>query len=154
MQQEALVASCQYVVNKFLVQFCTQCTGRERHGFTTLEDGTSVRHGECRYFAPDRTNLCRLTTIQTQSFIENTTTHSITHHITIIACGLGMLLLKVVSRKVGVSGIVCFKEVGQYLVESILACMLLQRLLVYLINRLVKLVLDLLAKLLIVNSWS
>ena len=150
-EQETLITACEHVVDELLIELRTQCTGRERHRLTTLEDRASVRHGQRRHLAPDGADLIELTAIHTTALIEDETTHGIAHHIGIIAGSLSMLLLEVVLGKIGVSGIVLLQEVGQDLIERILTLLLGKRLLVHLIYGLIKLVLHLLAQILVID---
>ena len=95
MQEETLVAFLQNIVYKLLIELCSERTSGEGEGFTTLEKRTSVGHWERRDLAPNGSDVRGLTTIEALSFVKNTATHGITHHIFIVTVGLCVLLFKV-----------------------------------------------------------
>ena len=73
------------IVHNFLVQFGSQCNSTERLSFSTCEDRRTVRAWQRTNLAPDRTDFCSCTTIQTFAFIQDTTTHSFFFHIVVVA---------------------------------------------------------------------
>ena len=150
-QKEAHVALVQHVVYQFLIKFGTQRTGRERHSLASLEDSTSVRHGQRAHLAPDGAYLGGLAAVEAHTLIKHTAAHGVAFYVGIIACCLGMLLFQVFLREVGVSCIILLHEVVYQLLEGILALVLGQSLLHQVIGRLIQLVLNLLAKLLVVD---
>ena len=153
-EEETLVAALEHVVNELLVHLCAERTGREALCLATGEDGASVRHGQRRNLAPDRTDLVGLAAIETNALVEDATAHGVTHNVVIVALHLCMLLLQVVLAEVGVCGIVCLLEVGKNLVESLLACLLLKSLLCHVVSLGIKLGVHLLAQVLVVHLMA
>ena len=85
--------------------------------------------GQITYLAPDGANLVGLTAVEADAFVKDATAHSVAHHVVIVALHLGVLLFHLLFAQVGMSSVVSLLEVGQNLVESFLAGVLLQRLL-------------------------
>ena len=71
----------QHVVNEFLVEFGTEGTSAQRLCLTTSEDSTSVRHGQRRNLAPDGADVSGLTTIETDTLVEDATAHGVALHV-------------------------------------------------------------------------
>ena len=74
----------QNVVNDFFIQFGTQSDWSQWLSLTTGKDGWSVRSGQVADFTPDRANFSSLTSIQTFSFIKDTTTHGLFFYVMVI----------------------------------------------------------------------
>ena len=84
-KEEAHVALIEYIVHHLFVKFRTEGCGRKALCFTTSEDSATVRTGERIHFAPDRTDVSSLTTIEAHAFVEDATTHSVLFYIVIVA---------------------------------------------------------------------
>ena len=151
MEQETHVTLLQNVIDHLLIEFCTECTSREWHRLTTLEYSASMRHWQWWNLTPDRTDVGSFTAIKTLTFIKNATTHGITHYIFVVTSGFCVLFLKVLFWQFAVSSIVFLKAIRQNLIESIVACVLFECLLVDIINGLIKLVLDLFTQIFVVD---
>ena len=97
MQQELICTLDQRLVNDLLVTACTQRNGTQTLCFTTGENRTSVRAWQITNLAPDRTNLCRLTTVQTLALIEHSATHRLFLYIVIISVNQRSNLINIYS---------------------------------------------------------
>ena len=124
MEEETLVAALEHVVNQLLVHLCTECTCRERLCLATCEDRASVRHRQRRNLAPDRTDVCSLTTVETLALVEDATAHRVAHNVSVVAHHFCVLLVELLSGEVCVSCVVSLLEVRENLVESLLARLL------------------------------
>ena len=62
-EQEALVALVQYVIDHLFVKACAERSRSQGLRFATREDGRAVRHRQRAGFAPDGADLGRLATI-------------------------------------------------------------------------------------------
>ena len=93
MKQETLVAACEHVVNKFLVEACTQGNCCQRLSLATGEHGASVRAGNVVGLAPDGANLGGLAAIHADAFVENYAAHCIALHVVEVAVNHWSLLL-------------------------------------------------------------
>ena len=80
-EEETLVALLQYVVDHLLVHLRAEGAGRERHGFATLEERTSVGHRQRVYLAPDRTYLVCCTAVHALAGVEDTAAHGVALHV-------------------------------------------------------------------------
>ena len=150
-EQEALVALAHHAVHHLLVELCAESDGSERHCLSALEDCASVRHWQWACLAPDWTHLVGLAAIHAETLVEDAAAHGVAQHVVPITACLSVLLLKVFLGEVGVGGVVLLDEVGDYLVESVVALLLRQSLVDSVVSGLVKLVVDLLAQVLVVH---
>ena len=91
------------------------------------------------------------TAVKTQTFVEDAAAHHVAHHIFVVASGQSMLLVALIIRQIGVCRVILFYEVSQQFVESFVACVLLQSLMIDVVSGLIKLVLNLLTQLFIVH---
>ena len=149
-QQEAHVALLQHIINHLLIQFGAQRTGRKALCLTTCKDRASVRHGQRRHLAPYRANLVGLSAVKTDALVKDTAAHSIAHHIVVVALHHGSLFLLLIFSQVGMCCKVSLLEVGKNLVKSILAGLLVQSLLGYIISGLIELLVHLCTQVFIV----
>ena len=85
MKQEAFFVLVEYIVYNFFVHLCTQCNSTQRLSFTTSKDRRTVRTWQRTGFAPDRTDFCSSTAVQTFAFIKDTTTHCFFFYVVIVA---------------------------------------------------------------------
>ena len=150
-KEEAHVALVEHIVHHLLIELCSECTGSKRLCLTTCEDRTSMRHRQRRNLAPDRTDLVCLTTVETDSLVEDAAAHGIAHHVVVILVHQGSLLLQLLLREVSVCSCVSLLEVSKNLVEGILTGLLVESLLHHLVSLGVKLLVDLLAQVLVVH---
>ncbi len=137
MEEETLIFANERTVNQLLIELRTKGTSRERLSFTTGEDGTSVRSWQWRHLAPDRTDVSSLTTIETDTFIEYTTTHCIALYIVVVAVDECILLFEFFRSEVSMSGSVCLLVVLANLLESLCTSLLLETLLGHVVSWLV-----------------
>ena len=151
MQQETLVALVEHVIHEFLIELGTQGDRCQRLCLTTGEDRASMRHGQWRHLTPDRTDLVSLTTIETDTLIEDATTHGVTLHIMIVTLHHGIFLLQLIFCQVSMLGSIFLLEVIEDLLESLGTSMLLESLLRHVIGGLVQLLVHTLTQLLIVD---
>ena len=150
-EEEPLVVLAQYVVDEFLVELGSERAGGQRKGLSALEECASMGHGQWRHLAPDGAYFVGGATVEAQSFVEDAAAHHVAHHVFVVACGLGVLLFALVVGEFGVLGVVFLQEVGQQFVERVVACVLLQGLVVDVVGGLVELFLDLVAELFVVH---
>ena len=97
MKEKALITTVQHAVYQLFVELGAESAGRERHGFAPLEDGTSVRHGQRRGLAPYRTDVGCGTSIETNTLVEDASTHGIAHHIFVVTGSQSVLLFELFS---------------------------------------------------------
>ena len=110
-----------------------------------------MRHWQWAYLTPYWADFVGLTSVETDALVEDATAHGVAHHVVIVAVCLGSLLLQLVLAEFSVSlGIFCL-EVFDNLVESVLACVLVESLLRDVIYRLVEFLVNLLAQVFVVN---
>ena len=102
-KEEAHVTLVEHIVYHLFVKFRTEGSGRKALCFTTSEDGTSVRTGERIHFAPDRTDVSSLTTIEAHTFVEDATTHRVFFYIVIVAIDECVLFSEFIFGELGVS---------------------------------------------------
>ena len=88
-----------------------------------------MRHWQRRNLAPDRTDLVSLTTIKTDTLVEDATTHSIALYIVVVAIHHSVLLFHLVFSQVSMLCSILLLEVGQDFLESLSALLLLESLL-------------------------
>ncbi len=150
-EQELLIAAGHHTVVELLIELGAEGNSSQRHGLTALEDSRSVGHGQRADLAPDRTDLIGLTAIHTQALVEDAAAHGIAQHVAPVAGSLSVLLLEVLLGEVGVSSVVLLEEVGQRLVEGVVALLLRQGLVDDIVSGLIELVVDLLAQILVVD---
>ena len=149
-QQELHEAAVENIVNQLLVELRAECASRERLRLTTREDGASVRHGQRAHLAPDGTYLVGLTTIKTNSLVEDATAHGVALHVVVVAVHHSIFLFQLVLGEVGMCGGISLLEVGKDLLECLGTSVLLQCLLRDVVGGLVALLLHLLAQFLVV----
>ena len=150
-EHETLIAACHHTVDHLLVELCAEGDRSERHGLTALEDSTSVGHRQRAHLAPDRTHLVGLTAIHAEPLVEDAAAHGVAQHIVPVASCLSVLLFEILLREISVSSVVLLEEVGQDLVEGIVALLLRQRLVDGIVGGLIELVVNLLAEILVVD---
>ena len=153
-EQEALIALVEHIVNQLLVELGTQRTGRERLCLTTGEDSASVRHGQGRDLAPDGADLVCLTSVETNALVKDATAHGIAFHVVVVAVHHGLILVLRNLRSL-VNFLMLSKEflleVLQQLLESLGALLLLKSLLGDVVGGLVELLVHLLTQGLVVH---
>ena len=150
-KQETLVFAYENVVNQFLVQFGTQRTGSQGLCLTTGEDGTSVRTGQRTCLTPDGAYLIGLTAVETDTFVQDATTHGILLHIVVVTVDETVLLLQFVSCHVGMCLSVLHLEILADSLEGLSTGMLLQGLLGHVVGGFVAGCLDLGAEFFVVD---
>ena len=110
-----------------------------------------MRHGQRAHLAPDGADLVGLTTVETDTLVEDAAPHGITHHIVVVAVHHVVFLLQAILVEVGVcSGIRLF-EISQDLIESLGTSVFFQCLLGDVVGRLVEFLVHLLAQFLVVH---
>ena len=85
MQQEALFALVEHVVENLLVEFCAEGTSGESLSLSTGEHCRSVRAWNVVNLAPDRTDFVGLTAVETDAFVEDAAAHGFFLHIVVVA---------------------------------------------------------------------
>ena len=150
-KEETHVALVQHVVYHLLIKFGTQGGGAQGLGLTTCEDGTSVRHGQGANLAPDGTYVCGLAAVQTNTLVQDATTHGILLHIVVVAVYQCILLSQLVVGQFGVCSGVLQLEILADLLKGLGTCVLLKSLLGNIVGGLIAGGLYLLAQLLVVN---
>ncbi len=85
MQQEAVGAVYEGIVDHLLVQLRAQCDGGERLSFTTGEECRSVGAGYEIHFAPDRAYFGGFASVEPFSFVQDAAAHGLFFHIVVIA---------------------------------------------------------------------
>ena len=110
-----------------------------------------MRHGQWRNLTPDRTDLISLTTIQTDTLIEDATTHSVTLYIVVVAIHHGIFLFQLILSQVSMLSSILLLEVSQNLLKGLSTSVLLQSLLGYVVCGLIQLLVHTLTQLLVVD---
>ena len=151
MKEELHVVLVESTVNEFLVKLCTESTCSEGLSLTTSEDSRTVRTWKRFSLAPDRTDLCSLTTIETSTLVEDAATHSVLLYIVIVTVDESILLCKFILRKLSVSCCVCFLIVFANLLKCFCTSMLLESLLCYVVSWLVALSINVSLEFVIIN---
>ena len=118
-KEEAHVTLVEHIVYHLFIEFRTEGSGRKALSFTTSEDCTAVRAGERIHFAPDRTNVGSFTTIETHTFIEDATTHSVFFYIVIVAIDECVLFSEFIFGELGVSSSISYFELFANSFESV-----------------------------------
>ena len=81
MQNELFGSLDQYIVNLFFIQFRTERNRSQRLSLPPRKDCRTVCGRQIIHFAPNRTNLGSLTTVEPNTFIENHVPHRFFQHI-------------------------------------------------------------------------
>ena len=92
-KQEALVATCEHVVDKLLIKLGSQCHCSQRLSLTTCKDSASVRSRHIVGLAPNGANLVGLAAIHADALIKNHAAHCIALHVMEVAINHWSLLL-------------------------------------------------------------
>ncbi len=150
-EEEAHVAPVKHIVNELLVKLGAEGDGCQRLCLATGEDGASVRNRQRRDLTPDRTYVCRLAAVETDALVEDAAAHGVTLNIVVVLVCQSVLLLKLILGEVCVSCGISLLELCDDSLESLCARMLLKGHLRYVVCLLVKLVLDLLAEILVID---
>ena len=92
-EEEAFATLVDNVVDNLLVELGAECDGGERLSLATGEYGRSVRSGDVVDFAPDGADVGGLTTVETDSFVEDATAHGFFFDVVVVAFYEGSLLV-------------------------------------------------------------
>ena len=92
-EQEALATLVENVVKDLLVEFCSKSHCSKALSLATGEYGRSVRSGDVVDFAPDGADVGGLTTVETDSFVEDATAHGFFFDVVVVAFYEGSLLV-------------------------------------------------------------
>ena len=149
-EYEAMMERYYHDVERDAMRRCILDEG-QRLCLTTSEDRTSVRHGQRRNLAPDGADLVGLTTVQTDTLVQDATAHSVALYIVVVAVHHSVLLFQLVLSQVGMLSSILLLEVGQNLLEGLSTGVLLEGLLGHVVGGLIELLVHLLAQCLVVH---
>ena len=110
-----------------------------------------MRHGQRRNLAPDGTDLVGLTTIKTDTLVEDATAHSVALYIVVVAIHHGVFLFQLVFSHVCMLSSILLFEVCQNLLKSLSTGLLLKGLLGNVISGLIELLVHALTQFLVVD---
>ena len=88
-EEEALLALFECLVNDFFVLLGSEGDGAEALSLTTGKDAAAVGSREVADLAPDRSNLVELATVQTLVLVKDATAHGVTLHVVVVAVDEG-----------------------------------------------------------------
>ena len=110
-----------------------------------------MRHGQGRNLAPDGADVGGLTTVQTNTLVQDATAHGVTLYVVVVAVHHSVLLFQLVLSQLSVLSGILLLEVSQNLLEGLSTLLLLQSLLRYVVGRLVQFLVHTLTQLLVVH---